>query len=467
MRDLGRWITYAGAVAVAVALVTGAVLSDEPIVAGSLIGVALLGGVWLVIPAAQGSTPKWLTLFFILFVFSTALPTALSLAVQFVALVGAFLLWLSRSPSERRGGPMVAWAALIVLYWGLLCFHPNVPNLEVGILGMRKTTLCVTGAVAGAAIAQHLRPVVEKTIIKILAFAMLLSIAVHLFAPALELSIGRSAGEYTALFGGQARLQGVFAGPFHIALAALMLCAWAFARWNSERALATLVLLSGILGLYLSLVRTAYVALVLVIAVAIILAPRFGLVIKRFAIFALSGVLIMVCAAIVNPALLTVAESILEFSSDDRFLGRFNGYDRSIALILNSPVFGWGSGAAGDTLSSYFSTGQHTTSHNILIKVFVEGGLIGVLLWAGLILSLFIRLKKQGFGSTNSILSFTALAAMGLTTASLEALPISYLVFFFAGLAIPRRSEGMPRELQRMNQSPVAWESHRYSHPAV
>jgi O-antigen ligase len=453
--DVRAALAWAGVGLVFVMGMTAAVVATS---ANMVIGAVAAGAAalcaWLVVPARANSTPKWFTLFLLALIFSTALPSFASYGVQFLALAGGFAYWLRLPKAERRGSAVVGWAALIIAFWVLLIVHPNVPDIEVGILGFRKTVLCVAGVVAGASISKALIPAVERTVIKLLTFAMTVSIALHLFAPGVEASIGRSAGEYTALYGGEARLQGIFAGPFHVALGCLLLIGWGLVRIKSQRLLAATALTIGIIGMYLSLVRTAYVAVALVLIVIIFMAPTFN----RFVVQVSSVALLLVVGGAilvtVNPSALAVVDSVAEFSSDSRFQGRFPGYEYGIQLVQQSPLFGWGSGSAGDTLEGYFFGAYHVTSHNIILKILVEGGLIGLTLWGAFFVSMMRRMSRSNPRTVVAAASLAAIIGMGMTVASLETLPLSYLAFFLVGLALehaPVRRVKAPAERKLQN----------------
>jgi O-antigen ligase len=436
-RTARSWLVWVSLIVFSLATTGGVLLvvNGDPVV-GLAIGGFTAVLFWMFLPSKPATTPKWMTLFLLSLVFSVVLPSAVSSVIQGVAIAGSFLYWLRTPAAERRGKAVVIWAALIIGYWAILMFHPNIPGVDVGVLGFRKTVLCVAGVVAGASITRALLPAVERTVVKILGLGIVVSIALHLLAPSVEASITRGAGQYTALLGGEARLQGVFSGPFHVALGALLLIGWALVRLKSQPRLATVLLLIGAAGMYLSLVRTAYVALLLVVLVIIFMAPSFAKFARRIIGTTIVVAMAMSILAAVNPSVLVVLDSVAQFSTDTRFQGRFPGYQQGIEMLQTSPLVGWGSGSAGDTLQGYFTAGQHITSHNIVLKIAVEGGLIGLALWAGLIVSIVRRLDRTNALSAAAAAALAALVGMGLTVASLEALPMSFFAFLLVGLAL-------------------------------
>lgn len=434
------WAAVIGAV-----LVVGATVLVLTIGAASGAAAAVLGAgvtvllVWALMPGRSLATPRWLTLVLLALVFSTLMPSALSTLVQTFAVAVGFILWIASPAAQRRGSPAVLFAAIILVYWAALLLHPNVPEVSVGLLGLRKTAMCVAGYALGAAIAPELRWAVERTVVKVLLAGVAVSIVIHFVAPGVEAAITRGAGEYTAIFGNQARLQGIFAGPFHIAVAGIVLVTWAVVRFSRARLLASLALAVGLAAIAFALVRSAFVATAVALVVAALVAPTVGKATKRLAIVAGLAIAAVAVASIVAPQTLRVLDSIAGFQDDTRFLGRFAGYQEGLDLLARSPLIGWGAGAAGDTLDHAFIDGEHITSHNVVLKIAVEGGLLGLAAW---VVFIVLALRATRRGSPERTLAAALLAgllAMGMTVAATETLPISYLVFVLVGLcAAPR-----------------------------
>jgi len=399
--------------------------------------VLLLGAIWVMLPSRPDATPKWLTILILAMTFGSLLPEAASLVIQALSLLAAYLLWLSTPASERRATSTVLWASAVIAFWAVLIFHANVPTLETGLLGLRKTVFCVVGLVLGAAVARRHLPAFERTLVKILALGVGTSIALFLFAPALESSlVTRDADVYTGMLSGVARLQGIFAGPFHAATAGLILIVWGIARFRVQRNLALVCIGVGAIAVYLSLVRTAYVALAVAVAFMILASPTAGKAIRRIVGVALAAIAGGVVITATNSEAFAIVETIFEFGTDARFAGRFPGYAEGLTLITQSPIFGWGAGSAGDTLGPAFIHGEHVTSHNVLLKIGVEGGLLGLALWFGLITSAVRRLPRLSPYTPAAVGMLGILLGMGLTGSSLEALPVTFVAFVLVGLGL-------------------------------
>jgi O-antigen ligase len=438
------WI--AGSVATA-ALATGAavVLINNSMVAGISVVAFIVICAWLLLPQRKDQTPKLLMLLIVAFMFSSLLPSSVSLAVQGIAVLASIIAWLKVPAAERRGKFVVGAALGVLVLWAALMFHPNVPDVATGLLGFRKTAFCVAGVIAGCAIPKNLIGSFELVVVRVLIVALGVSILAFLFVPALEALVSRNADEYTALIGGKKRLQGVFAGPFHVALAGMLLMGWGIVRIKAHRFTSVVALAVGTLSLYLTLVRSAYIGVALMLVALVLVSPSIGKFLGRFlAGFVLLGVL----AAVVitqAPTLLDTALSIFDFDSDNRFLNRLPQYAKGIGMFQDSPLIGMGAGSAGDTLGPAFAMGQHVTPHNMFLKILVEGGIIGAAAWLALGIGIIRTTNWHSTGGRLTLVSFAALIGLGLTGSAIDTLPISFLVFFFAGLAVNLEPKPEPK----------------------
>ncbi|WP_235565049.1 O-antigen ligase family protein [Arthrobacter sp. Soil764] len=415
--------------------------SGTPMLGAGLLA-AILGLMWLVWPRKEGAIPRRYVVFLSAFAFSSVLPQSVGLPLQIVALVGAFLEWLCTPAAERRGNGVVLTAGLFIGFWALLMFHPNVPDISTGLLGFRKTALAVAGVVFGCAIRERLRVPVERLVINLVTSVLGLSIVGHLWIPAInKLFPKNDADMYTGLYGGEVRMQGLFAGPFHAAIAGVFLIGWAIVRWRSSRVLPKVVLVVGALGMYLTLVRTAYIAVALVVAALVILASSFVSFMKRLGIVSgLALVALMFVEAFGGGKVLTVIESIGNFATDGRFLNRLPEYALGFKMFGESQLVGKGAGSAGDTLGPAFGAHEHVTPHNLLLKILVEGGAIGMSLWLLLIMVLWHALDTRTPPGSLAVVSVLGMFGLGLTGSAIEALPVTYLIFMVAGLGV--RAEG-------------------------
>lgn len=428
-------------------------LIDHGVVSGpaaAMLIFCLVVLVWLAGPRNPEKLPKTAVLGATAFTFGALLPGLVGLVIQIAALSLGFILWFTMKPNSRRGGPVVLLVGLITVLWLLLMLHPNVPDWNTALLGFRKTVLALGGLVLGCAVAQSSIRAVELLVVRLISAALAISITGYFFVPALADLVPRAADKYTALYGGSERLQGVFSGPFHAAGAGLLLIGWALVRLREYPRSAPVVGALGVVSTYFTFVRSAYVAVALMVVVLVLISPSIKSRLRRFYL-SVAGALAAYFALRQGGAFTTTAESLSGFSTDGRFLNRLPEWEHGLDLVGRSPIFGWGAGSAGDTLGSAFSAGEHVTPHNILLKFAVEGGLLGL----GLIILLVIAvLQTTDWRSPQgqlSALSAVGLVGMGITGSAIDTLPISYFALLLVGLAVgySRKSAGADSKGQK------------------
>ena len=335
---------------------------------------------------------------------SSILPLALALPLQAFVFANAFIGWFMSPPHVRRGVWVAALVCAISFYWVLLMGVPNVPNLQTAIFGFRKTIFALSGIMFGMAVPVWHRRQVSKMLLLAISCAVTLSIISHLWLPEVAaLAISDNANFYTSQFGGERRMQGVFVGPFHAAIAAGLIAAWSLVNWKTHKRLAPALLLLALIGLYLPLVRTIYVAMAGVICVLVLLSPNSSVYLKRTIGVLLVGIGLLFVQFFSATNIFQIATSIGDLLTDQRFLYRLQSYETALTLIGKSPLFGWGAGSAGDTLGVAFASGVHVTSHNLILKILVEGGLVGGVLWGGLISAIFKNIEYKYFFNGNCV----------------------------------------------------------------
>lgn len=404
---------------------------------GVLIVPSIISIIWIIFPRRNDLLPRRIVILLTALMFASLLPGSLSAPIQIIALVGAFAEWLLARPSQRRAGIVVLVAGLFIGYWAILIFHPNIPNFSTGMLGFRKTALAVAAVVLGCAIQHQHRYEAERLVAKLLTLALAVSVVGHLWIPAIPALVSRGDADiYTSLYDGQARLEGVFAGPFHAATAGVLLVGWSMVRWKSGGWLSKVALLVGLVATYLTLVRSAYVAIALCVAAIIIMSTSLSLFMKRFlATLTILGVGVAI-AEWVGFRALDMVLSIANFATDGRFLNRLPEYREGLLLFSESPLFGWGAGSAGDTLGPAIEPGQHVTPHNLFLKMMVEGGLVGAMLWIILLVCIWQRINRRTLSGQVAVVALVGLFTAGLTGSAIETLPISYFIFFLAGITL-------------------------------
>jgi O-antigen ligase len=380
--------------------------------------------------------PVWLYVLISVLGFGSILPFSIGIPLQIVAMVVPYIYWLRNSPVAVRGSPLVVLCGITSAYWAVLMFHPNIPDLSIGFSGYRKTVLALSGLVLGCAIPARLRRNIEVLVVAVLTVALGVSIISFYFFPEISALVVRDADRYTSLIGGVARLQGVFAGPFHAGLAGAFVCVWAIFRFRNRPAMSGFVASVGFMALTLSMVRTAFIALAAGVFAIILIAGSFRVLVRRVALTCLALLSVLLVVGIVGDAALSATlSSIGNVSADSRFLNRLPTYQIGLRLLSQSPVFGWGAGSAGDTLGAQFGFGYaHVTPHNIFLKYAVEGGVVGLALFVTIVI-LTLRLidRSESFGQV-ALIAVVMYLVMGLTISVSETLPVSYFLMVLVGI---------------------------------
>lgn len=379
------------------------------------------------------------------FVFSAILPSILSYPIQLILLTLSFFDWFHRR-TVRRGLITSVFAITIIVYWAALLIHPNVPSLEIGILGFRKSALAVAGVLLGASVPETHRQSFVRVIVFLMSAAVVISIVGHFLFPDLLRSL-RGASDtdiYTTMFRGQIRMQGVFAGPFHAAMAGGFLVCWALAYWKDYKWLPKAVLAIGLICIYLTLVRTSYVALGGIIIAFILMSSGITSKAQKIGAIAVIGAAGLAAQLWLGFELFDIASTIGEAGSDSRFLNRFNDYQYAWDAFEQSPLVGWGAGSAGDVLAYAFESGVHVTSHNMGFKMLVEGGAIGASLWMVFLISAVLETDRTIAVGKFGLSSLLFMLFMGLTGSSIEALPVTFFICVALGLGLRNRRVAVP-----------------------
>lgn len=364
------------------------------------------------------------------------LPNVAVLAVIIIAAVQALLI--KRSKADSTNVALLVLSGTVAIIGTLEILNPNVPSLSVGLLGFRKSVAIVLGLVIGLGwLGSRLQG------LRLVWWCMFLtasvSLATHLFFPALAQAIPRKADRYTSLISGVERMQGLLAGPFHVSMLGvfLVLAAMAPPKVIPSRALRIVSILVGVGCIYYSQVRTGLVALA-VGALAMVLVTGN---MKQWAgrIFAFVG-LALLSVVYINPLTqylrqFTALRMLLDGGlGDSRFSQRYKSWSGAWDMVDRSPLWGHGSGSAGDTLGPYFVGGEHLTSHNTFFKYAVEGGVIQGVLFVGLCLGVAIAVRPSRDATRFGIAAGITFLTFGLVGAASEALPISFGLAVTVGL---------------------------------
>src|SRR3984957_13362034 len=266
---LDRFGVLVGTLTIVAAVLLGALAASSPVAAA--IPVGALAALAALVLLAQRSSPL-IALGLLLLIAGLVLPTSAGI-VAAVALV-LFVAW--RTATVRDSRAVVGVCCLIVMAtWLLLGANPNIQDFHTALLGARKTTLVFIGIGVGALWPADTWRDAEQLIVNLLIGAAVLCLLVHFGDPSYENSLPRGANVYTSLFQGKLRLQGIYAGPFHVAVLGTFLClrGWHLLlirrpRWQAFG----LMGLGGIVVVEAD-VRTAFITIALGVALTLVLRP--------------------------------------------------------------------------------------------------------------------------------------------------------------------------------------------------
>jgi O-antigen ligase len=440
---LDRFGVLVGTLTIVAAVLLGALAATSPTAAVAPVGV--VAGLAALILLAERSS-SLISLGLLLLIVGLVAPTSAGI-VAAVALV-IFVAW--RTATVRDSRAIVGACCLIVMAtWLALGANPNIQDFHTALLGTRKTTLVFIGIGVGALWPTATRRDAEQLIVGLLIGAAVVCLLVHFGDPTYENSLPRAASIYTSLFQGKLRMQGIYSGPFHIAVLGTFLClrGWHLLLIRQPRWQALcLIALGGIVVLEAD-VRTAFVTIALGVALTLLLRPpqripRASNLWKTVAAGAVVLLLVASGALGQNAALSSLSQlsSASGFSEEQRADTRLVSWSAALDDFRESPVVGLGPGSAGAALGgSEYHLDKHVTSDNEYLAVLVEGGLIGVIvvlltLWAlGRYSEGLLEIANPSCAAALSLFGFA------FTGNVFETLPISLFLCVLLGLRVPPR----------------------------
>lgn len=269
----------------------------------------------------------------------------------------------------------------------------------------------------------------------------------------------------TNRYGNTIRAISFFSGPFHYGMFSVLIFALCLylERKTAEKKFYALAFIS-IIGVFCSYTRTNMACCLIVIASFLLLSGA-----KEGAYAKVSGVrVILACLGLAVAGLLffstpgnidlgnsqinSLINSMLNASEDTRLTNRFLTWNQAIHLIELHPLTGNGIGSAGDTLAAHSVAVNWVTPHNAFLKVTVEMGLCGTLLFTFFFMTVFVLCLKNSIRNPASlplVVSVTAIVLINMMLGStLGTFPVMTLIYLLIGAvcksvesALPSRKE--------------------------
>jgi O-antigen ligase len=345
-------------------------------------------------------------------------------------------------PSSLRPAAWVAFALLAAttfqLMLGVRTFGRSIP---LAALSQYDQTLILLGVLLIALVALPGRNVVPYTVMAVGSLAIVAAVGViHFVDPGILSAIGL--GWLVRPDTLNYRASGVIASPNFLGFAMAAGVAWLvvrFAWWLRARDggagwLTWAVPLFGI-AMLLAFSRAAIAALAAgVIVAAVRWSPRIGI--------ALAGVAIAL-AVVVYPLFIdarlsrtfdgapAAAQAELAESDQARGLMARAAFD----AFVDAPIAGHGFSTFSTISPRYSGQSVLTSAHNEYLKLAAEQGIVGVVLFVGLLAALVLPIWRAGFGPwTASLAVATVFAVFSLTADSMSNAQAASGTFLFLAL---------------------------------
>ena len=281
---------------------------------------------------------------------------------------------------------------------------------------------------------------------------------------------------YTMYYGGHMRSVSIFSGPFHYG----MFCAFMFAiyvflfsecRIKSHRRLYLVLAIFSVAGSVCSITRTSLVCIIICLGIWFLLYLQkkkntSAVVVK----FLTAITLIMIATVIVtgvvglpfannDSSLGRMLSSLGNLGEDNRFMSRTSTWTEGIQYVIKSPIFGYGMGAAADTMSSYNISNIYLTSHSMYIKMFMEIGVIGGIIYLSIFLLCAKKIiKKKRNSNAVRVLYISMLSTVllnGLVGSTIPSFPSMTIYWIITGILLAQ-SDLIQTQLQKLRQSDLS-----------
>lgn len=362
---------------------------------------------------------------------------------------------------KRKSFPLISIISLFVFVAFLEMFNPNIPSVQAGLEGFRKTALPFIMFYVGVLSVKDKDEI--QTILRKISLSSILIIIYGMKQYFLSSNfdklfvLSNNADMYTGMIFGQIRATSIFSGAFHFGMfsavmAVINLYLLEVAPDKKEKMFWGIGIVFSIVSCYTSLTRTNMIALMTGIIFykliqikskhASIVFPFISVISVFSAYF--FGKFSSNWVNLSNP-LLRMVGTIVNFAEDSRFLGRIDGWKEIIRLVSEQPFIAYGTGSAGDTLQYTYLFDHHITSHNFFLKVLMEMGVIGFILIIIFFIFLILILLRKSLKSITLLNKKTSAMCLGvlivfivnaIVGSAIEANPVSNLILLILGFGV-------------------------------
>ncbi len=367
---------------------------------------------------------------------------AIALALLLAAALQVVLANAGHGSAAQNVNRVLLFLAVAIIFIAALqVLNPNIPTLQVGLVGFRKSATFLLGAIIGVGWLGN--PVRALRLAWWCLYATaVISLVVHFALPSLEQAITRQAGAAVVEIGDSAgssiRMQGLLAGPFHISLMGTFLFLSAIAPGViSNRILRLSAAGAGFACVFASGVRTGFVAL----AIGALVIGAYSGSVSRFVGRIVAVVIFSVIGFLFRGPIIELARTVpaIRYTLDQglrdrRFTGRMDSWSEGLEMVGKSPLIGYGSGSSGDSLERYFARSDFVVSHNAFLKYFVEGGMFQGFLFISLCIGFALAIRPGRDSTRLGLAAGIPMLVFAMTGSAVEAIPVSLGLAVILGL---------------------------------
>jgi len=346
----------------------------------------------------------------------------------------------------------------------LQMFNPNVPSLRAGIEGFRKFTFMSIAFYAG----RHILKIEDLQVLRKLMLPISFVIALYGLKQFFHLSefdyamLELSKGSPVTHFGGGwIRPFSVLPGPFHLGAYLLITILFIISYLMHEKKqlpvsiLILFVLNVQLVSLFVTRTKANWIALLIGMFVLVLFQRRGSKVWWLVSGFTLISIIISFVYWATPYA--NVSEIFLKSVTDaanpieaPTFQIRLELWKYIVLPAIKShPFIGYGTSSAGEGLAYLYSgtSSFFFYSHNLFLKIFIEMGFIGFLLFMVIIIISIFKARQFIFQTSdlsNDILNglrciiavVVAILTTGFTGPILDAAPVNYYFWLLLGMLV-------------------------------
>ena len=333
-------------------------------------------------------------------------------------------------------------------------FNPNIKNFLYSLIEYRKSYFqLITFPIIYWLVKKKFHVQELMSMLKYIAYLslpiVLYGIKQYFFWGAIDskLLAMMDSGTYTMLYAGHIRSSSIFSGPFHYGMFCAIIATLFLYLWQNEHKKSDFFsVILCVIGCFCSITRTNIICMMFVLLLWYMMYLRLGkgrnfILEKAVSVFLVIAALMLVSYSFLgnsgyNNAFSTALRSLRFIQGDSRFNGRLYTWLTAIHYIVQKPILGYGIGSAGDTLAAHSIASVSVTTHNMILKMFMELGVpVGVMYCALFIIPAFSIRQISDYKLRTVYYCLTSIIFInGLTGATISEFPCLTLYWIIIGI---------------------------------